>query len=99
MAKRQPKLVDLATLTAHPDRCAGRWVWTEGIFVLGFEASALGPSIHEEDGAVRLTDPVVWIEQAEIRSRRDCFRVGTPPHPSYGFCRVRACGRFGCGEK
>jgi hypothetical protein len=95
---QRPAFVAFRVLTASPDGYAGAWVCTEGMHVSGFEVSALGSSTYEEAGAIRLTEPVIWLEQADIRSRRDCFTAETPPHPSYEFCRVEVCGQFDYGR-
>lgn len=94
-----PAFVALKALTASPDDYAGMWVCTEGVHVSGFEVSALGSSTYEEDGAIQLTDPVIWLEQADIWSRGDCPTTETPPHPWYEVCRVEVYGRFDYGEK
>jgi hypothetical protein len=94
-----PTLVAIEALTTRPEEFAGKRVCTEGVLVSGFEASSLGPSTHVVDGPMRLTGPAIWVEQAEIMLRSDCFATETPPYPSYEFCRVRLCGRFDYGEK
>lgn len=62
------KDVPFEELVSNPERYHGRQVCTEGIHATGFEVNALGASVRREGDAVYLTEPVIWLEGAEIRS-------------------------------
>lgn len=91
----QSTRADISDLLSNPERYQGREICTEGVYLSGFEASALGASTYQVSGAVYLTEPVIWIERADIRSKGDCFETQTTP-PSE-FCTVTVCGLFECG--
>ena len=73
----QSMKVDISDLLSNPERYQGREICTEGIYVSGFEASAVGASTYQVGGAVYLTEPAIWIERADIRSSSDCFETQT----------------------
>lgn len=89
------RFVDFGVLVSKPQHHHGRSVCTTGVYVSGWETSALGASTHEADGAIYLTEPVIWIEGAEIRSRSDWFITQTTPPAE--FCKVKVCGLFEYG--
>ncbi|NIN65650.1 MAG: hypothetical protein GTO63_13335 [Anaerolineae bacterium] len=91
----QSMKVDIDDLLSNPERYQGRRICTEGIYVSGFEASALGASTYQVGGAVYLTAPAMWIERPDIRSRSDCFETQTTPPAE--FCHATVCGLFECG--
>jgi hypothetical protein len=84
--------VPLDTVLANPQQYAGQYVCTEGMHVDGFEASGLAASTYEEEGNRYLTDPVIWLEGADIQSREDCTQTDTDP--ALEFCLVTVCGVF-----
>ena len=89
------EFVEFSELVAHPQRYHGSEICTAGVYALGFETSALGASTHEVDGAVYVSEPTVWIEGAEIRSRGECLKAGGMPQAE--FCPVEVCGVFEAG--
>ena len=91
----QSMKVDIDNLLSSPERYHGRETCTEGIYVSGFEASALGASTYQVGGAVYLTQPAIWIERADIRSRSNCFETQTTPPAK--FCHAIVCGLFEYG--
>ncbi len=93
----QSMKVDISDLLSNPERYQGREICTEGVYVSGFEASALGASTYQVGRAVYLTEPAIWIEGADIRSRSNCFEAQTTPPAE--FCKVTVCGLFECKGK
>jgi len=87
--------VPFEELVSNPKRYHGRRVCTEGIYATGFEVNALGASLRREGEAVYLTEPVIWLEGAEIRSSTDC--VDSRTFPTASFCKVTVCGLFESG--
>jgi hypothetical protein len=93
---RHADLVAFKDLIADTQQHAGQILCTEGVQVDGFEASGLAASTYTKDGHRYLTEPVIWLEGAEIQSREDCTRTGADP--SYEFCHVVVCGVFEAGR-
>lgn len=91
----QSMKVNIDDLLSNPERYHGRQICTEGIYVSGFEVSAVGASPYQVGGAVYLTEPAIWIERADIRSRSDCFETQTTPPAE--FCNAIVCGLFEYG--
>ncbi len=89
--KPQSIVVPSTDLMANPENYANQDVCTEGTAVSGFEASVIAAGTIERDGAVYLTEPVIWLENVTPEGESDCFTTGLPPMT---FCRVRVCGRF-----
>ena len=89
------EFVEFRELVAHPQRHHGGEICTSGIYASGFETNALGASTYEVDGAVYLSQPVIWIEGAEIRSKGECVKAGGAPPAE--FCQVEVCGIFESG--
>jgi hypothetical protein len=89
------ELLTFAALMAEPQRYAGEYVCIQGVYGLGFEMSGLAASTYEEDGYRFLTEPVIWVAGADVRSREDCTR--TEADPSIEFCQAVACGVFETG--
>ena len=87
--------VDIDDLLSSPQSYQGEEICTEGVYASGFEINALGASTYQRGDAVYLTEPVIWLERAEIRSSADCSSSGTTPPVQ--FCRVTACGFFEYG--
>jgi hypothetical protein len=87
--------VPFEELVSNPERYHGRRVCTEGIYVTGFEVNALGASLRRDGEAVYLTEPVIWLEGAEIRLSTDCVDSGS--FPTARFCRATVCGLFESG--
>ena len=87
--------VEFNELAARPQRYNGSEICTTGIYASGFETSALGASTYEVDGAVYLSQPVIWVEGAEIRSKGECVKAGGMPQAE--FCQVEVCGLFESG--
>jgi hypothetical protein len=88
-------LVAFDALVANPGQYAGQYVCTEGVQADGFESSGLAAATYQSGGTTYLTEPVIWLEGADIRSRQDCVRTDT--QPPYEFCRAVACGVFETG--
>jgi Tol biopolymer transport system component len=88
-------LVAFDALIAHPQQYAGQYVCTQGVHVDGSEASALAAPTYKRGGLPQRTEPVIWLEGADVRSREDCTRTDT--QPSFEFCRAVACGVFETG--
>jgi len=88
----QAVVLPFGELVARPDRYHGTLVCTEGVYVSGFEASALGATLQRDGVVYRLAEPNIWLEGADIVSSDGCFGAGTGS--AYVFCRVRACGWF-----
>lgn len=88
-------LVAFDRLVAHAQQYAGRYLCTEGVYVSGFEASGLAAAMFENEGHPRLTEPVIWVEGADMQSREDCRHTDTVP--SFEFCRAVVCGVFETG--
>jgi hypothetical protein len=82
-------------LVADPSQYHGKMVCTEGIYLQGFEVSALGAETQNRDGLIYLVEPAIWIEGAEIISRSNCViqsdNLGTQKTE---FCQVTVCGWF-----
>jgi Tol biopolymer transport system component len=89
-------LVAFDTLVADPQEYAGQYLCTEGVHIDGFEASGLAASMFEKEGSPQLTEPVIWLEGAEFRSREDCIQTDTSP--PFEFCQAVVCGIFETGE-
>ena len=93
--------VDFEQLVTEPARFDGRLVCTQGVYVSGFEASALGASTTQRGGLRYLTEPAIWIERGDFTARGACLRDGAASQ-QFEFCHVTACGRFdrceGCGH-
>jgi hypothetical protein len=87
--------VGIDDLTSDPRSYQKKEVCTEGIYASGFEVNALAASTYREGDAVYLTEPAIWIEGAQIRSRSDCFESATTP--PIEFCKVTVCGFFEFG--
>ena len=87
--------VPFEELVSKPERYHGRRICTEGIYATGFEVNALGASLRRDGEAVYLTEPVIWLEGAEIRSSSHCFDSGA--FPSARFCKATVCGLFESG--
>jgi hypothetical protein len=88
-------LVAFDALIANPHRYASQHVCTEGVHVDGFEASGLAASTYDKDGSLYLTEPVIWLEGADFRSRGECIQ--TDAQPPFEFCQVVVCGAFEAG--
>jgi hypothetical protein len=87
--------VPLKQLVANPSHYHGKVVCTEGIYLEGFEVSALSVETNNRDGLTYLTEPALWIEGAAIVSRSNCFVQNDNLGPqSFEFCQVTVCGRF-----
>lgn len=80
------------TLVADPGKYDGEFFCTEGIYLSGFEISALGAATYERDGFLYLTEPVIWIERADVKTQAECTSF-----QGYQFCPVQVCGRFKFG--
>ena len=87
--------VDFAELVANPQRYHGRQICTDGVYVVGFETSALGASTSQSESAIYLTQPAIWVGEAEIHSTGDCFTKDTEPPAE--FCPAEVCGLFESG--
>ena len=90
-------LVAFDQLVANPQQYAGQYLCTEGVHVEGFEMSGLGASTYEEDGYLRLAEPVIWLEGADFQTREDCTRTDT--QPSFEVCQAMTCGVFETGAR
>ena len=88
-------VVAFDALIASPRQYAGRYVCTEGIDVSGFESSGLAAAVQEGGSHPELTEPVIWLEGADVQSRQDCIRTDT--NPSFEFCQAVVCGVFNSG--
>jgi hypothetical protein len=87
--------VDIDDLLSSPQSYQGEEICTEAVYASGFEINALGASTYQRGDAVYLTEPVIWLERAEIRSSTDCFSSATTPPVE--FCKARVCGFFEYG--
>jgi len=87
--------VDIDDLLSSPQSYQGEEICTEGVYASGLEINALGASTYQRGDAVYLTEPVIWLERAEIRSSTDCFSSTTTPPVE--FCKVTVCGLFEFG--
>jgi hypothetical protein len=85
-------MVPFDTLVANAQQYRGQYLCTEGVHVDGFEASGLGAAMFEKDGHPQLTEPVIWVEGADLQSREDCIRTDT--NPCFEFCQAVVCGVF-----
>jgi hypothetical protein len=94
-ATGSPAPVPFDALANDPHRYEGRYVCTQGTRVDGFEVSGLGAGMVEQDGRTHLTEPVIWLEHADVQSREDCIQTATLP--SFEFCQVVVCGVFESG--
>ena len=88
-------LVPFDRLVANPEHYAGQCVCTKGVHVDGFEISGLGAATYQRDGYQWLTEPVIWLEGADFRSREDCIQTNTTP--SFELCQAVVCGVFETG--
>lgn len=82
-------------LISNSQKYNGKRVCTEGVHVSAFESDAIGESTYQEGEAMYLTEPTIWNEGANIKSKQDCFETDTIP--SAEFCKVRICGIFEYG--
>ena len=93
--------VRFESLVTDPARFDGRLVCTQGVYVSGFESSALGASTTQRGGLRYLTEPAIWIERGDFTARGECLREGAASQ-QFEFCHVTVCGRFerceGCGH-
>lgn len=89
------ELIEFSDLVSNPHNYHGKNICAEGAYLLGFEVSALGASTYQQGSAVYLTEPVIWIEGADIRSSTDCFKTDTTPPAE--FCQATVCGLFETG--
>ena len=89
------RFVDFGELLTNAERYHGHQICTAGVYVLGFETSALGASTYQRGSAIYLTEPAIWVGQAEIHSTGDCFSSDTAPPAE--FCQVEVCGLFESG--
>jgi hypothetical protein len=87
--------VPLDELLSNPDRYNGRQVCTEGIHAIGFEVNAIAASVRHEGNAAYLTEPIIWLEGADVTSSSRCFDTATSP--PVRFCEARVCGVFESG--
>ncbi len=90
-------MVQFESLVATPQHYNGQLICTRGVALSGFEASGLAAATYEDEGAVQLTEPIIWLERADVRSQTDCFTTSTVP--VYEFCRATVCGRFEYGSR
>ena len=88
-------LVDFGELVTNPRRYHGRQICTTGVYVLGFETSALGASTYRSGSAIYLAEPAIWVWEAEIHNTGDCFSTDTQPPAE--FCPAEVCGLFESG--
>jgi hypothetical protein len=95
--KPEPELVQFESLIAAPQKYNGVFICTRGVAVSGFEASGVAAAAHEDEGALQLAEPVIWLESADIRSQTGCFTTSTVP--AYEFCHATVCGRFEYGGR
>jgi hypothetical protein len=93
----KPKFVELVDLIAIPERYNGKNIRSNGIYVRGFECSALGVSTYKKDNAVYLTEPTIWIESANIESKTNCFTMDL--FPPAEFCTIKISGIFEYGDR
>jgi hypothetical protein len=89
------KFVEFGELVTNAQSYHGRQICTAGVYVLGFETSALGASTYQRGSAIYLTEPSVWVQGAEIRTTGDCFTSDTAPPAE--FCQAEVCGLFESG--
>jgi hypothetical protein len=91
------KMIEFGDLVSNPQKSQGKNICTEGVYVSGFEVSALGSSTYQRGSAVYLTEPAIWIERPDITitSRSDCFSTETLT--PFQFCRATVCGVFETG--
>lgn len=79
-------------LVTDADRYVGQRICTEGLVVEGFEANALGADIRQQGQAVYLTEPTIWIADAEKEIIGECS--GVDASGGFHFCPARVCGLF-----
>jgi hypothetical protein len=72
-------LVAFDALRANPQQYVGQYVCTEGVHVDAFELSGQAASAHATDGYLHLTEPVIWLEGADFRSREECIQTDAQP--------------------
>jgi len=89
------RFVDFGELVTNPQSYHGRQICTAGVYILGFETSALGASTYQRGSAIYITEPAIWVQGAEIRTTGDCFTSDTAPPAE--FCQVEVCGLFESG--
>lgn len=77
-------------LLSNPGLYLGKHICTYAIDVSGFETNGLAESTYEEAETIYHTEPVIWIEGAEIASRTACLRSETLPATE--FCQATVCG-------
>ena len=81
-------------MLASAGKYNNKHICTEGVYVDGFEASALSVSTYKKGRAVYLTEPTIWIDSTDIiKSKNNCFRVDEILPPAE-FCMVKICGVF-----
>ncbi len=95
---RSSETVTLVALIKDPSRYDHAVVCTAGVYLQGFEASALGASTYSADGLLYLSKPAIWVEGAEITSLTDCIAS-----QGFHFCQATVCGQYapcpdGCGH-
>jgi hypothetical protein len=74
----------------------GMQVCTEGVYLSGFEVSALGKLAEQRNNNTYLTEPAIWIEGINVE-KRECFKTETL-FP-FEFCNAKVCGIFEYGDK
>jgi hypothetical protein len=93
----KPHFIEFVDLIATPEKYSGKSIRSEGIYVRGFECSALGVSTYKKGEAVYLTKPTIWIGDANIESKTDCFTVDLLPPAE--FCTIKISGIFEYGDR
>jgi hypothetical protein len=86
--------ISFSELISDPIKYSGKNICTEGIYLSGFEASALGADIYELNGSIYLTEPAIWIEGIEVINLTECKTSN-----GYSFCPAKVCGHFEYGQK
>ena len=86
--------VNFLELISDPIKFSGTNICIEGIYVSGFEVSALGADIYELNGSIYLTEPAIWVEGIEVKNLDEC-KVSQ----GYSFCPAKVCGLFEYGHQ
>jgi hypothetical protein len=81
-------------LLSNPIKYSGSNICTEGIYLSGFEVSALGADTYTLNGNIYLTEPAIWVEGVEVVNLNEC-----KVYQGYSFCSVKICGRFEYGNQ